>query len=47
MLAVNEVTLTATAVNIVQVDGTSASTKVSTAEGNGICWHFKINKIST
>ena len=36
---VNQVTLTASTVNIVQVDWTSTSTKVSTAESNCICSH--------
>ena len=39
--AVNEMTFTATAANIIQVDWTSASTKVSTVEGYCICWYVK------
>ena len=35
----SEVTLTATAINIVQVDWTNTSTEVSIGEGNCICWH--------
>ena len=38
MWTFNEVTFTATAVNIVQVDWTSASTKMSIAEGQCTCW---------
>ena len=36
--AVSEVGLTASTANIVQVDRTSASTKMSTAKGNCICF---------
>ena len=38
---VSKVTLTTTAVNIVQINGTNTSTKVSIGEGNCICWYNK------
>jgi len=43
--AVSEVALTATAMNIVQVDWANTSTKVSIAEGNCICWKMSIWRI--
>ena len=42
--AVSEVTFTASTVNIVQVDWTSTSTKVSTTKGNSTCWYNEVPK---
>ena len=46
-MAVNEDSLTTSTVNIIQVDWASPSTKMSTVEGNCICWHFIMNNMST
>ena len=38
---VSEVTLTASTVNSIQINGASTSTKVSIGEGNCTCWYNK------